>query len=53
MAIYARDGINHGVSDEFITVTVQLLDVNDNAPMFVNLPVSVAVPEVKWWIILD
>ena len=46
MTIYARDGINHGVSDEFITVTVQLLDINDNAPMFVGLPTSVDVPEV-------
>ena len=47
MAVYARDGINHGVGDEFVIVTVQLLDVNDNPPVFQNFQNSIDVPEVN------
>ena len=44
--VRATDDIDHGIPNPRLEVRIILEDVNDNAPMFSNLPNMVTFPEV-------
>ena len=48
LVVEVSDGQFHGVGVTFpeIEVRISLLDINDQIPMFTNLPASITVPEV-------
>ncbi len=43
--VIATDGGASNAQSNSVTVTVNILDVNDNDPVFTNLPVTINVPE--------
>ena len=45
--VHATDGINHGIPNPRLEVRIILDDVNDNNPVFSNLPNAVTFPEVR------
>ena len=48
MVVYATDNKDHGNSEDLsVRITVEILDVNDNDPIFTNIPHTEYIYEVS------